>query len=524
MTRPHLHLIRRLILFLLLVPCSIRAQVSPDEQYGRLFEEVQLRAVFPDSKTFPDCVPLFPAAEIMEKYEAERKLVGFDLKAFVLRNFKLPITPASGYKSKPGQSAEDHINDLWDVLTRQPEKEAGSLIALPYPYIVPGGRFSEIYYWDSYFTMLGLQQAGRIEMIRHMVDNFAYLIDKFGFIPNGNRTYYKGRSQPPFYSLMVRLLSESAGKDILVRYLPQMEKEYRFWMAGADQLSAAGPGAARRRVVRLPDGSVLNRYWDDYATPRPEAYREDVATARRSGRENQAIYRDLRAGAESGWDFSSRWLRDGKSLKTIHTTEIIPVDLNSLLVHLEQTIAEACRLKGDQRCGSQYAALARRRAAALQKYCWNERKQFFFDYDFAAGKQTDVYSLAAVYPLFVRVAAGQQARAVARVLEKSFLQTGGLTTTPVRTGQQWDAPNGWAPLQWMSIQGLRNYGLQDLAEKVKRNWIGVNLKVYRDTGKMVEKYNVYDQTLEAGGGEYPLQDGFGWTNGVLLKLLSEGRR
>ena len=542
MSKPHFNLIKIFFFVLLLVPSLVFAQDSPDEQFGCLFREVQLnvQAVFSDSsdsKTFPDCVPLSSPKEIMERYQAERSKPGFNLRAFVLRHFRRPSTPKD-YRSKPGQSAEAHINELWKVLTRRPSKDEGSLIGLPYPYIVPGGRFREIYYWDSYFTMLGLQQAKRDEMIHHMVSNFAYLIDRLGFIPNGNRTYYKGRSQPPFYSLIVKLLSESAGEQVLVRYLPQMEKEYRFWMTGAAQLSTNN--TAHRRVVRLPDGSVLNRYWDDYDTPRPEAYKEDVATKGKAGvapkekadvattgtscPETHPIYRDLRAAAESGWDFSSRWFRDGKTLKTIHTTEIIPVDLNSLLVHLEQTIAEAYRLKGDRQRASQYAAWARQRIAAVQKYCWSEQAQFFFDYDFQAGRQKEIYSLAAAYPLFFRVATTQQAAAVAEVLEKKFLQAGGLTTTLVETGEQWDAPNGWAPLQWISIQGLRHYGLHALAEKIKRNWVEVNLKVYHEKRKMVEKYNVYDLTREGVGGEYPTQDGFGWTNGVLLKLLSEERR
>ncbi|CCH53290.1 Alpha,alpha-trehalase [Fibrisoma limi BUZ 3] len=512
---------------------------SPDQQFGSLFEDVQLKSVFPDSKTFADCTPKFPPATTLAAYEKARQQRGFNLKAFVEQYFTLPITPASGYTSKAGQSAQQHITDLWPVLTRSGQagqtskagprqagpRQAGSLIPLPKSYVVPGGRFGEIYYWDSYFTMLGLQASGKADLIRNMVDNFAYLIRTFGFIPNGNRTYFLGRSQPPFFSFMVNLLSETQGRRVLVSYLPYLQQEYNFWMHGKAQLTEQNP--AFRRVVRLAEGVYLNRYYDDRDTPRPESYKEDYnlveKTLKRNGKEAGVMYRHIRAGAESGWDFSSRWFRDGKNLRTIHTTDFIPVDLNSLLVNLERTLAEGYRLKGDQRRAKMYLLLAQQRRDAILKYCWNERRQFFFDYDFVARKQATVYSLAAVYPLFVKVATPQQAQGVAKTLQRDFLKPGGLTTTLVRTGEQWDAPNGWAPLQWLAIRGLRNYNLTDLAEKVKLNWVTENLRVYKASGKMVEKYDVVS-TAAAKGGEYPLQDGFGWTNGVLLKLLKEGGR
>jgi alpha,alpha-trehalase len=497
---------------------AVESLQGPDEQFGKLFEAVQLGRVFPDSKTFADYTPKFATATILANYEQARNQPGFNLKAFVDQHFTRPVTPATGYTSKANQSAEEHITALWPVLTRpKADGPTGSLIPLPNSYVVPGGRFGEIYYWDSYFTMLGLQASGRSQQIQHMIDNFAFLIDRFGFIPNGNRTYFLGRSQPPFFSYMVGLLSEVRGRRVLLHYLPQLQKEYDFWMNGKEQLTAQQP--AYRRVVRLADEVFLNRYYDDKTTPRPESYREDVELARRN-KEPQTLYRHLRAGAESGWDYSSRWFRDGKSLRTIHTTDFIPVDLNCLLVNLERTLAQAYRLKGDANQEKQYTQLANQRQAAIRQYCWNAKRQFFFDYDFVARKQATVYSLAAAYPLFTNVATMTQSVAVARMLERNFLKPGGLTTTLNRTGQQWDAPNGWAPLQWVTIRGLRNYRQTALANRIKQHWVTENLRVYKASGKMVEKYDVVS-TAAAKGGEYPNQDGFGWTNGVLLRLLKE---
>jgi alpha,alpha-trehalase len=363
--------------------------------------------------------------------------------------------------------------------------------------------------------MLGLQTARKTDSIESMIANFAFLLDKQGFIPNGNRTYYLSRSQPPFFALMVQLLADSKGEQILVKYLPQLEKEYNFWMAGKPKAK----GTAQKRVVLLADGSLLNRYWDDRNAPRAESYAEDMHTAKQVP-ENKNIYHDLRAGAESGWDFSSRWFRDVNSLATIHTTEIIPVDLNALLYNLERTIAQAYQIQKNAPSTQKYLEKAEARKKALLQYCWNEKNGFFQDYDFVLQKHTPVLSLAGVYPLCFQIATSVQSKQVAAVLKAQFLKAGGLISTPNHTKQQWDAPNGWAPLQWMAIWGLRNYQQTDLADEIRLRWVSLNEKVFKKTGKLLEKYNVEDLSLIAGGGEYPLQDGFGWTNGVLLKLLS----
>ncbi len=491
-------------------------------ELGLLFEEVQLKNVLGDGKTFPDCLPKRALKEINNDYLNERKAPGFDLKKFIESNFSLPRAYSAGYKSDVNKSAKQHIESLWDVLTRQPDEEAGSLLSLPHPYIVPGGRFREIYYWDSYFTMLGLQVSRRTDLIQNMVDNFAYLIGKVGYIPNGNRSYFLGRSQPPFFSLMIKLLrevcSEVGHEDVFIKYLSSLEMEYQFWMKGSGLLNTTI--ATHDRVVRMPDGSILNRYWDENNTPRPEAFKEDVELSHQSNQKPEVLFRHLRAAAESGWDFSSRWFRDGKDFGSIQTTEIIPVDLNCLLLHLEQTLAEAYRLSGNSTKASDYLSLSAKRKAAITKYCWSEEWKFFFDFDFVKQKQKEHYTLAAAFPLFFEIASPGQAEAVEKILAEKFLKAGGLITTLEFSGQQWDAPNGWAPLQWIVYKGLQKYGLVALAKQLKFNWTNANLKVYQKTGKMTEKYDVYSDLAEASGGEYPNQDGFGWTNGVLLAMLT----
>ena len=271
----------------------------------------------------------------------------------------------------------------------------------------------------------------------------------------------------------------------------------------------------------MPDGELLNRYWDENNTPRAESYREDVELSHQSGQDPEILFRHLRAGAESGWDYSSRWFKENNSFATIHTTDIVPVDLNCLLFHLEQTIAETYQLKGDNNKAVEFHKLAAKRKEAVQKYCWDESRGFFFDYDTVEHKQKTSLTLAGVVPLFFNMATDQQTKKIAGVIEDKFLKSGGLISTLETTGQQWDAPNGWAPLQWLAIVGLENYGLDELAGRIAKRWIRLNTDVFRRTGKLMEKYNVVDTQLEAGGGEYPGQDGFGWTNGVLLALIKK---
>ncbi len=507
---------------------SPKTSTSPERLYKDLFYAVQSNdSIFPDSKTFVDCIPKYPVKEILEKYAAlpyNHKTVV--LRQFIKQNFILP-DEQTNYRSD-STSINRHISLLWNTLTRKPDsRTAGTLIPLPYSYVVPGGRFREIYYWDSYFTMLGLKADHRYDLIQDMVDNFAYLIRTFGFIPNGNRTYYLSRSQPPFFSFMVELLASIKGDSVYLKYSHELATEYAFWMNGVNKLK--GDTHAYRNVVRLPDEEILNRYWDDQNTPRPESYRQDVATAATAIKHDPAIskekvYRNLRAGAESGWDFSSRWLSEVKGqypLYTIHTTAIVPVDLNCLLFHLETTLARAYQVKHDISKAAYYKQKANARAKAIITYCWNEQKGFFFDYNFKTHHQTNIYSLAGVYPLFIKIATKQQATQVEHNIQSQFLFPGGLITTTNFTSQQWDAPNGWAPLQWIIIQGLRNYGDTTLANVCKTRWLNENLMIYHKTFKMTEKYDVVHPDQKGGGGEYPGQDGFGWTNGVYQALSKE---
>lgn len=473
---------------------------------GALFDAVQLARLFKDSKTFPDAVALHPPEEIEASFRAL-------LEEFVSENFQLS-TDQPEVKVPRAASLEEHIDNLWKILKRSPDSSSdikSSLLSLPYSYIVPGGRFREVYYWDSYFTCEGLAASGRMDLVEGMVKNFAYLIEQHGHIPNGNRSYYLSRSQPPFFWKMLQLLERERGFDSIRAYLPHLEKEYRYWMNS-------------HRDVKLNDEFTLNRYWDEQNIPREESYREDMEIFQHAAAERQGeIYRNIRAAAESGWDFSSRWLRDEATMESIQTIDILPVDLNCLLYGMEKQMSEWLgRLNA--RHAQEFANAAEQRRQLIVKYFWDERRGWFFDYCVRENKQTEVWSLAGVYPLYCGIVDAGQALRVAENLKEKFLKPGGVVTTLNETGQQWDSPNGWAPLQWITVHGLLNYNQTSLAREIVSRFVSLTEKVYKSTGKMMEKYNVCDLDVEAGGGEYPLQDGFGWTNGVVkgfIKMLSE---
>ncbi len=493
----------------------------PDVQFGTLFTDVQLSKVYPDNKTFVDCIPKRNPKTILADYAKLKNnpAISFNLKLFAEENFELPSDPPLFNAVQQEKNVTTHINNLWNHLKREAVTDkggwkVGSLLPLPYPYIVPGGRFREVYYWDSYFTMLGLKESGEIATIENMVNNFAHLLNVYGHIPNGNRSYYLSRSQPPFFSLMVELLAGIKGENVYKTYFSALKKEYAYW---------TDKTAATKHSVRMPDGSLLSRYYDQLSMPRQESYYEDYTLASKlSPARTASLCRNLRSGAESGWDFSSRWFADGKNLSSIQVTDIIPVDLNSLLYHLESTIAKACKMTGDEKGRALFNTNAERRRMAIDRYCWNKQTGYYFDYNHKSRQQSSAITAAGVFPLcFINLhpeSMEAKGKSVAAILRQHLLKDGGIVTTTVQSGQQWDAPNGWAPLQWMTVWALNRTGQQELASDIAMRWTALNEKVYANTGKLMEKYNVINTSLEAGGGEYPSQDGFGWTNGVYLAM------
>jgi alpha,alpha-trehalase len=491
---------------------------------GDLFEAVQSSKIFADSKTFVDSVPKKKPSEIKKEFQQLRKRKDFNLSEFIKENFTLPEEEKIILNLPPEREMEEHIELLWKYLERQAGKKRNdhsTLIPLPNSYIIPGGRFREIYYWDSFFTMQGLLACGMIKNVENMLNNFVYQIENLGHIPNGNRIYYLSRSQPPFFAAMVDSVSEyKKDKSWQLKYLDPIETEYNYWMKGENKKLKFGEASAK--IVGVEDNRVLNRYFDIEYIPREESFTEDVTAASKLGKKGRSVlFNNIRAAAESGWDFSSRWFEDEISLSKCIASEIIPVDLNCLLYFYEKKISEMYSLKNMKSQSDKYLIKSIQRRDLINRIFWDKDRDFYFDYSLKTKKTTNTFSLAACYPLFFEIADFEKAASVSNIIEKEFLKPGGVITTLNHTGQQWDAPIGWAPLQYITILGLKNYGFKRLASEIKYRWLELNKSVFYRNKKMFEKYNVEDISLSAGGGEYPLQDGFGWTNGVAIALLKK---
>lgn len=582
---------------------------------GPLFEAVQSLRLFKDSKTFPDMIPkkldnnkkienfveicqtnlLNPFSnfrkgleDLHPKYDYDKfipvtglgeGIISFRsrLNDFIDENFQgrsEEATSTNGIPQEPTSSMESYIDSVWAVLKRDrrnlPEEMFnGTLVKLDFPYVVAGGRFDEVYYWDAYFTGEGLVLSGYLDLFDCMVKNYATSIDKHGFVPNGNRRYYETRSQPPFFCSMVDLLVRMKGLEYVkkarieyeqgkeIGYIDMVAKEYEFWLGGEVKTNG---NAKNERSVSLDDEHdkelddehdkklVLSRYWDHYCDPtlspdvqpRPEAYHEDIAkfahTNKHMPQDASIFFRHIRAAAESGWDFSSRWFmcepeREGgveRGIAKIRTTEILPVDLNALLFGMEKKLY---KWTGEPK----YKEAAKRRKEAIIKYFWNDELGWFFDYWYGDGSEnfegsrTDVWSLAGAYPLFTELFDPNEqdemdkVAKIVRAIREKFLRPGGVVTTLLKTGEQWDCPNGWAPLQWIVVRGLLNYGERDLAFDIAKRFVACVGRTYKKRGHIMEKYNVCEPDVIAGGGEYIVQHGFGWTNGIVKALINEFR-
>jgi len=500
--------------------------LTPRQQLEDLFDDVQCSRTFADSKTFVDAVPNQSIKKIRKEYKNKNKQQ-VDIAQFVDRNFTLPRSVALSvtHNIQPIESVSvrDYIESMWGVLVRSPNDVFvhSSVLPLPHRFVVPGGRFSETYYWDAYFTLLGLKESGHTDLIESMVQNFAHLIQSYGYIPNGNRSYYLGRSHPPVFALMVELLAEVKGEQVFVEYATDMLKEYEFWMRGVKNIQRKkAEQHSAQHVVKMPDGELLNRYWDESDTPREESFVEDIDLGVRL-LDPAHFYRNIRAGAESGWDFSSRWLKDASRLDSIRTTDIVPIDLNIFLLKMEEIISYTYQLQNKHTLADTFDELVTNRREAIQKYLWNEKEGWFTDYLWTESKQLAQQTIAGAFALYGGVATTNQATRIVQTIETQFLKTGGVATTHVRSGQQWDAPNGWAPLQYITIQGLERYGESELAHEIASRWCSLNISQYKETGQLYEKYDIEHTNDLATGGEYEVQTGFGWTNGVLLALMNQ---
>ena len=436
------------------------------------------------------------------------------------------------------------------------EIQPAGLLYLPNKYVVPGGRFNEMYGWDSYFIIRGLLRDGRLDLARGMVENFFFEIEHYGAVLNANRTYYLTRSQPPFLSSMVMAVHEAEKKA---------GRNDQAWLAGAY-------GYVKRdhdmwiQVPHLAGNTGLSRYYDFGEGPAMEAlqdendiYRQvaayflihptmppltaqesDIPAGRASGSayalkvchttETQAspceperriklkpdYYKGDRSMRESGFDISFRFGPYGAG-----THHYAPVCLNSLLFKTERDLATMSRILGKVSDATHWQRLAESRKIAMQQYLWDEKQGLFSDYNFETNQGSDYRYATTFYPLWAGLATDGQARAVMKNLHL-FEQSGGLAMSLRESQGQWDYPFGWAPIQLLAIEGMRHYKFNTDADRVSAEFLSTVLQNFARDKTIREKYNVVTRSSETQvtAGYSANVIGFGWTNAAFVELLN----
>jgi len=505
----------------------MKSQTRHIQLAGQLFEAVQKKQVFTDCKQFVDMVPKDDPERILRLWEKLKDEPIFDLKTFVLTYFEEPEEFSHVLNIERKKACRDQIRSMWSSLFRKPDKavsEFDSLIPLPHPYVVSGENSREVNYWDSYFLAQGLRADGHESMILNMIRNFSFLINEMGCIPGGNRVYLSDRSQPPFFTPLAEMGVKLFGDDLLSEVLPSAVKEYNFWMdkdEGREKHAVSFSTEKRTGIDEEVEISNhhLNRYWSDLESPRQELWNRDQAEAK-SHDESRAnnLYRNIRAASESGWEFSSRWQAQFSERRIVSATDILPVDLNTLIWYMEKKISEWSLKTGDEKRARDFERKAYQRKKSIVDLMWSKPEGFYFDYNVRTKKRSDKWTLAAVYPLYFGLASKDQATKVASHLERRFLKKGGLVTSLNESGLKWDAPYGWAPLHWMAVVGLNKYGFDRLSGEISKRWRGLVDQKFRQTGKLTEKYNVIDLDRENGNGFAAGKNAYGWTNGVYSAL------
>ncbi|MBI2220110.1 MAG: alpha,alpha-trehalase [Acidobacteria bacterium] len=423
------------------------------------------------------------------------------------------------------------------LLPARLDADRHGLLYLPKPYVVPGGRFNEMYGWDSYFIQVGLLAEGtsaELELARGMVENFVYEVERYGTILNANRTYFLSRSQPPFLTRMVLGLYErTRDRAWLRRTLPAIERYYTFWTTaphlvaehGLSRYYDLGEGPAPEVIADERDAegrSHYDRVRAYYRTHDVTDYDERLYYDADADRLTDLFYKGDRSMRESGFDPSNRF--GPFSVDIIH---YVPVCLNSLLYGMEVDAERIMTELGDTASAQRWRERAGARRDAVNRLLWNAERGLYFDYSFRTRRQREYEFATTFYPLWTGIATKEQAAKVRANLPR-LEAPGGLLTSLQVTGSQWDAPFGWAPLQLIAVQGLRRYGFNEDADRLAANFIALVTKEFEEHGTIVEKYDVRrrESDVEAGikYGYAANQIGFGWTNGVVLQLLAEMRQ
>lgn len=452
--------------------------------------------------------------------------VGFDITEHKMRDYSDNPPFIKDLKNKNLIKISHALNNTWSELSRKSvtleNGGVSTLLNLPYPFVIPGGRFREFYYWDTYWILEGLLVSDMHETVSNVIKNFIAIINAYGYIPNGTRKYYLYRSEPPFFLMMLlKLLDIEDGKYedlVLGEGLDAGAKEYDWWM--------------KNRAIDIKDKNgvthTLNRYYLSTDYPRPESFKEDFLTfEKQNDRSETKIYTNLKSGAESGWDFSSRWLVDPKKIETIRASEQIPVDLNAILYRNERILHTLYVRKGNDLEAAKYLKLNKKREIAINSILWNAKETCWMDYlykedGFVNGK----FYFSNITPMIYDVKVPEEGKTDYDILKKYskelFGYIGGIPVSSdvgEISGQQWDYPNVWAPHQHMMVEYLLRIKEPEMAYHVAKSFYNSVEKGFEENKMFFEKYDCNRLGFTGGGGEYTPQAGFGWTNGAVLSFI-----
>jgi alpha,alpha-trehalase len=405
------------------------------------------------------------------------------------------------------------------------------LLYLPGPYVVPGGRFNELFGWDSYFIQLGLLRDGEIELAKSLVEQLLYQVQHYGTVLNANRTYFLTRSQPPFLSQMVLAqFQHTQDRAWLQRALPTVEQFYYYWTlpphlnqaTGLSRYFALGEGPApevlfseRNQQGRNHYDSVLDYYRQFEVTD----YDIHLYYDPDSHQLTDLFYKGDRSMRESGFDITNRF--GPFSVDIIHYA---PVCLNSLLYQMELDLAQINEELGNETQAQPWRDRAIQRRQTINQLLWDETAGLYLDYNFRTNQRNHYEFATAFYPLWVGLASIEQAQRIVEEHLPHFEAPGGLLTSTRVTGCQWDAPFGWAPLNLIAEQGLRRYGYHQDATRLAHKFLKLVIQEFEKQGTIVEKYDVNQCSANVSDeiffGYSSNEIGFGWTNGVVLEMLA----
>lgn len=462
-----------------------------------------------------------------------------DPKFHALRDGRWPVyVPHGANLARTEEQLREEVapDDMRKIELRQlPEDPSAvrdqGLLYLPLPYVVPGGRFNEMYGWDSFFIQQGLLHDNELALAKDLVDNFLYEIREYGKILNANRTYYLTRSQPPFLTEMILdVFQRTHDREWLASTVPAIEKYYRYWTVpphltpetGLSRYFDEGEGPAPEVVAAERDEHNRTHYdlvREYFRTHQITAYDVSQYYNRKTGRFTPLFYKGDRSMRESGFDPSNRF--GPFSIDIIHYD---PVCLNSLLYVMEVQTAEIMGDLGRGADAMRWQARAKDRAARVNRLMWDAKDGFYYDYNFVHKRVRKYPFLTTFYPLWAGLASREQAARVVANLSK-FERAGGLVTSTFQSGDQWDAPFGWAPLEVIAVQGLRRYGFRQDADRISVKFLSLVDDEYDKHGTIVEKYDVVHRASEVSSGlrfgYHTNEVGFGWTNAAFVVLLDE---